>query len=99
MKEERRSMTYAEALNLHVGDCVGVAGSSEIATVISVFEMPIKLVNSSQAFSRTVEVEIEHNLLGCEPDYERFAFCFDYGDSKKNQTICSFLQKIIYEFD
>ena len=96
MKEERIKMTYADVLNLHVGDCVGVAGCSEFATVISVFETAIKTVDSSRTFSRTVEVEIVHELLGYEPDHERFAFCFDYGDSKENQRNCSFLQKIIY---
>lgn len=95
MKEERIKMTYADVLNLHVGDCVGVVGCSEIATVISVFEMPGKTVDFSRPFSRTVEVEIVHELLGCEPDHERFAFCFDYGNSTENQRVCSFLQKII----
>lgn len=96
MKEERRNMTYADVLNLHVGDCVGVTGCSEIATVISVFETTIKTVDSSRTFSRTVEVEMVHELLGCEPDYERLAFCLDYGNPKENQRDCSFLQKITY---
>ena len=99
MEEKRISMTYADVLNLHVGDCVGIVGYSELATITSIFETVIKTADCSRSFSRTMEVEIIYDLdlIGREHGPERFSFCFDYDTSKKNEMICKFLKKIIYE--
>lgn len=96
---QRQKMSYYDAINLHVGDCVGIDGIMEYATVMRTNRILIKVEDFVKTQRHMLELEISVSYFGAgEFKEERIWIVLDLAkpNSLQNRLALEHLQRFVY---